>query len=625
MASDAVTDVRDRTDIVDLVSDYVQLKKAGRNFKGLCPFHQEKTPSFIVFPDSGNFKCFGCGKGGDVFTFYKEVERVDFREALEELARRAGVELKSAPKPSPERDAHRQNLTELNELAATFYATQLRSAAAGAQGRQMVEQRGLSPEIVEAFQIGVAPEGWDTLAQFFAARGIDPDRAVDAGLLTRRDSGGYYDRFRHRLMFPIRDRDGNVVGFGGRAFGDEQPKYLNTPQTELFDKSHLLYGLDRARDEIRRVDKAVVVEGYMDVIAAHQFGYRNVVASMGTAITESQLALLKRYSKNVVLALDADAAGQAAMARALDALPDGETDALPVPSPRGLIHYEKRLSVNINVLALPSGKDPDEMIRAEPERWPAVVNQAQPFIAFYIERIATGVDLSDIREKTAAVNKAAALLSLLPGGVEQRHYVEVLANRLRMSEYRSIEEAIRQVRKQNNVAPSSLPSPPVPQQSRVEDHLAALIMAYPAVLADFAAELDPNELTDARNRELIVQVAASHGEPTADAEDHLQTHRDYLASLLTDRAAMNRLDVMREAQRTLEKLRYDQIKHSISELQFDIATAEREKDEPTIRLLLTVLTGLAAEKRMAPPRKSPVFEDSRDWKGPRKRKIKVAE
>jgi DNA primase len=625
MASDQVADVRDRTDIVNLVSGYVQLKKAGRNFKGLCPFHQEKTPSFIVFPDSGNFKCFGCGKGGDVFTFYKEVERVDFREALEELARRAGVELKSTPKPSPERDAHRQKLTELNELAAAFYATQLRSAAGGEQGRGTVEQRELSPDVVEAFQIGVAPDGWDTLAQFFAARGVDPDRAVDAGLLTRRDSGGYYDRFRNRLMFPIRDRDGNVVGFGGRAFGDEQPKYLNTPQTELFDKSHLLYGLDLARDEIRRQDKAVVVEGYMDVIAAHQFGYRNVVASMGTAITEFQLGLLKRFSKNVVLALDADAAGQAAMTRALDALPEGEADAQPVPSPRGLIHYEKRLSVNINVLALPTGKDPDEMIRAEPDRWPAVVNEAKPFLAFYIDRIAEGVDLADIREKTAAMHRAAALLSLVPDGVEQRHYVEVLANRLRMSERKSIEEAIRQARRQNSISAPPLPSPPVPQRSSGEDHLAALILAYPAILWDFASELNPNELTDARNRELVMQVAASHGEPVDDPSDHLQAHRDHLASLLSTRISMNRMEVMREAERTLEKLRHDQITNSISELQVDIAAAEREKDEATIRLLLTVLTGLAAEKRSNPPRKSPVFVDTRTPRVVRKSRIKVAE
>ena len=625
MAGDQVAEIRDRTDIVGLVSGYVPLKKTGRNFKGLCPFHQEKTPSFIVFPESGNFKCFGCGKGGDVFTFYKEIERVDFREALEELAKRAGVELKSTPPPSPERDAHRQRLIELNEMAATFYATQLRSGNAGAAGREMVKARQLSAEIVEAFQIGVAPEAWDTLTQFFAARGVDPDRAVEAGLLTERDTGGYYDRFRNRVMFPIRDREGHVVGFGGRAFGDDQPKYLNTPQTEIFDKSHLLYGLDRARDEIRKLDQAVVVEGYMDVLAAHQFGHQNVIASMGTAITESQLGLLKRYSKNVVLALDADTAGQAAMVRALESLPAGESESVPVAG-RDLIYFEKRLSVNIKVLALPVGKDPDEMIRADSESWPGVVESAQPFLAFYIGQITTGVDLTDPRDKEVAVHRAAALLSLLPDGVERRHYVEILAGKLRMADRAPIADAIRKARQHNSIAVPPLPSPPVPRQSRVEDHLVALILEYPSVLAEFAAELDPNELTDARNRELALQVSAGHADGRqSEPDDHLQEQRLRLRAMLAGRSPMNRMDVMREAQRTLEKLRHDQIKHSISELQIDIAAAEREKDQETVQLMLTVLNRLAAEKRSTPPRKSPVFEDSRDWKGPRKSRIKVGE
>jgi DNA primase len=626
MASDVVAEIRDRTDIVGLVAGYVPLKKAGRNFKGLCPFHQEKTPSFIVFPESGNFKCFGCGKGGDVFTFYKEVERVEFREALEELARRAGIELRSAPPPSPERDAHRQKLIELNELAATFYSTQLRTSPSESPASHLVESRGLSPEIIEQFQIGAAPDAWDKLAQFMAARGIDPDRALEVGLLTERQSGGYYDRFRNRLIFPIRDRDGHVVGFGGRAFGDEQPKYLNTPQTELFDKSNVLYGLDRARDDIRRVDQAVVVEGYMDVLAAHQFGYRNVVASMGTAIAEAQLGLLKRFTRNVVLALDADTAGQTAMVRALEALPTGESESAPVAG-RDLIFFEKRLSVNINVLALPTGKDPDEMIRADPDSWPKVVTDAQPFLGFYIDRITADVDTADPRQKDAAVHRAAALLSLLPDGVEIRHYVEILAGKLRMADRQPIADAIRQARKRNSIVAPPLPSPPVPRQSRVEDHLVALILEYPSVLAQFAAELEPNELTDARNRELVILVAATAttGEPPAVPGDHLQMQRDHLASLLADRTPMNRIDVLREAQRTLEKLRHDQIKHSISELQIDIAAAERDNDQETVVLMLTVLNQLAAAKQSSPPRKSPVFEDSRDWKAARKSKIKLAD
>ncbi len=288
MARDAVAEVRERTDIVDLISNYVQLKRTGRSFKGLCPFHQEKTPSFVVFPDTQNFHCFGCGKGGDAFTFYMGVEHVEFREALQELARRAGVQLEAIPTVAPEVDAHRQRLLDLNAQAANFFANILKQSEAGAPGRQVVAQRGVNQEMIERFQLGYALDRFDALRRFFASRNVPLDVAAEAGLLSKRDDGSYYDRFRGRLMFPIRDRDGQIVGFGGRILGDGQPKYLNSPQSPIFDKSSLLYGLDLAKDEIRRRDHVVIVEGYMDAIAAHQFGHANVVAQMGTALTESQ-------------------------------------------------------------------------------------------------------------------------------------------------------------------------------------------------------------------------------------------------------------------------------------------------------------------------------------------------
>ena len=320
MARDAVAEVRDRTEIVDLVSNYVQLRKTGRSYKGLCPFHQEKTPSFVVFPESGNFHCFGCGRGGDVFTFYMGVERVEFREALQELAKRAGIELVNTPSLPPEVDAHRNRLIELNELAATYYANVLRNTTPGGAGLEVLAQRGVSAEIAERFGLGFAPDG-DALGRYLNQRGVDPALAAEAGLLSERESGGYRDRFRNRLLFPIRTREGRVVGFGGRALGDAMPKYLNSPQSVIFDKSALLFGLDLAQEAIRREDQVVIVEGYMDAIAAHQFGYPNVIAAMGTAVTEQQIGLVKRLSRNIVLALDADAAGQGATVRSLEMLP----------------------------------------------------------------------------------------------------------------------------------------------------------------------------------------------------------------------------------------------------------------------------------------------------------------
>ena len=227
MAKDSVADVRERTDIVELVSAYVPLTRTGRSYKGLCPFHQEKTPSFIVFPESQGFHCFGCGRGGDAFTFYMGVEHVEFRDALNELARRAGVELATVPTVAPEVDAHRQRLIELNELAAGFYANILTNSVAGKPGRDATEARGLSTDIVARFGIGFALDRWDTLLRYLSSRGVDPGLAAEAGLLQTRDDGGHYDRFRGRLMFPIRDRDGRTVGFGARIVGDGQPKYLS--------------------------------------------------------------------------------------------------------------------------------------------------------------------------------------------------------------------------------------------------------------------------------------------------------------------------------------------------------------------------------------------------------------
>src|SRR5215210_5807152 len=344
MARDAVAEVRDRTEIVDLVSNYVQLKKTGRSHKGLCPFHQEKTPSFVVFPESGNFHCFGCGRGGDVFTFYMGVERVEFREALQELAKRAGIELVNAPSLPPEVDAHRNRLVELNELAAAYYANVSRNTTPGAAGRDVLAQRGVSAEITERFGLGFAPDG-DTLGRYLNERGVDPAMAVEAGLLSERESGGYRDRFRNRLLFPIRTREGRVVGFGGRALGEAIPKYLNSPQTVIFDKSTLLFGLDLAQESIRRDDQVVIVEGYMDAIAAHQFGYANVVAAMGTAVTEQQIGLVKRLSRNIVLALDADVAGQLATLRSLETMQGAlDADQVPVPDASGLVRFERKLN-----------------------------------------------------------------------------------------------------------------------------------------------------------------------------------------------------------------------------------------------------------------------------------------
>ena len=324
MANDVVAEIRDRLEITDLIQQYVpSLKKTGNSFKGLCPFHNEKTPSFIVFPNTQSYHCFGCGKSGDVFSFFMEMEKVDFREALQELGRRAGVEVTTAAPKPPEEVEHRNRLIEVNQLAAMWFNHILLNASQGAAGREVIHDRQVSDDSVRTWNLGFAPDSWDALLNFLASRNIPNELAAKAGLASEREGGGSFDRFRNRLMFPIRDADGNTVGFGGRALGDSQPKYLNTAQTEIFDKSHLLYGFDLAKDAIRENGQVVIVEGYMDAIAVHEAGYRNVVASMGTALTEDQVALLRRGNPEVILALDSDAAGQMATMRGLCSWPKG--------------------------------------------------------------------------------------------------------------------------------------------------------------------------------------------------------------------------------------------------------------------------------------------------------------
>ena len=316
-----VEEVKNRIDIVEFISGYIPLKKAGHNYKGLCPFHAEKTPSFVVFPDTQTWHCFGaCGTGGDVFRFFMQAEGTDFSEALRELAQRAGVSLGPPTPRSEAADKQREKLLDIQAAAAQYFHHQLRQSKEGAQVREYVADRGINTETVERFQLGYALNKWEGLKSHLTGRGYTEADLVEAGLLVKKEeTGSSYDRFRKRLIIPIRDSQGRVIAFGARALDpNDVPKYLNSPQTPLFDKSSTLFGLDLAKRAIRNSDQAVIVEGYMDVLSAHQRGHANVVAGMGTALTEAQLTLLKHLTKNFVLALDADTAGDAATLRGIN-------------------------------------------------------------------------------------------------------------------------------------------------------------------------------------------------------------------------------------------------------------------------------------------------------------------
>jgi DNA primase len=632
MARDAVAEVRDRTEIVDLVSSYVQLKKTGRSYKGLCPFHQEKTPSFVVFPESGNFHCFGCGRGGDVFTFYMGVEHVEFRDALQELAKRAGVELSSAPSLPPEVDAHRNRLIELNEMAAAFYANVLRNTGAGAAGRTVLEERGVSLEMSERFGLGFAPDG-DALGRYLGQRGVDTAMAVEAGLLVERDNGVFRDRFWNRLLFPIRTREARTVGFGGRALGDAVPKYLNSAQSAIFDKSSLLYGLDLAQEAIRKADQVVIVEGYMDAIAAHQFGYANVVAAMGTAVTEQQIGLVKRLSRNIVLALDADAAGQGATIRSLEMLPGAlDQDLTPVgterdpnrPRAEAMIVWQRRFKTQISIVRLPQGKDPDELIRRDAESWPAVVASAQPFLDFYIDAALSGIDPGDAPAKAAAVRKLVPLLEAAGDQVVQAHYAGIVARKLQLPESSVLRE-LRRAAVRTTAPRSSRAAPMVVGTARAsnENHLLALLLRYRSICQGILELVPVDDLADARNRELLrilqdpdVPIDLAPEMIVAGLDDAVADHAEALLERLEQTPRQFPAQIERDARRALIRLEKERFDYLMNQLHSSIAAAEAADDAEALTDLRHQLSALYERHRQFYPPRSPYFRDSRDGDAP---------
>lgn len=435
----SVTDeIKDRIDIVDLVSESVEMRRAGRNFTGFCPFHHNvNTPSFVVFPDTQTWKCFGeCDEGGDLFNFVMKKEGWDFAEALRNLADRAGIELKPLTPEAKVEQEEGERLRSLLEEAVIFYRHNLINTEPGKIAQSYLERRGIQGDTIDVFGLGYAPNTWEAALEHFQSKGYSNSEIRDAGLVTEKDDGGMYDRFRHRLMIPIRNRNGKMAGFGARILDpDDVPKYLNSPQTQTFDKSRLLYGLDTARKEIRDLDQVVIVEGYMGVIGPYQHGFRNIVAQMGTALTEYQLRILKKYSSKMILALDSDTAGQKATLRGLEIARE-TLDRTPeiVFDARGLLHQEGRLKADIRVLSLPPGMDPDDVTHQDPDLFRQLIKEAKPVVAHVMESLAKDQDLNDPKVKSDIATQVLPLIDDLPNPIERDAYFQRLSRLLEINE-----------------------------------------------------------------------------------------------------------------------------------------------------------------------------------------------
>jgi DNA primase len=518
-----IDEIKQRIDIVDVVSQYAKLTKAGRTFRALCPFHSEKNPSFFVYPEQQSWHCFGaCNTGGDVFSFIMRKQGIDFGEALRLLAQRAGVTIPSKFEPGGESE-ERQRLYQANEAAAQYFHNLLNSPA-GEKTRGYVLGRGFSLKTIADFQLGFSLDSWDALKQHLINRGYNEAELLTAGLIVEAESGKTHDRFRGKMMFPIFDARGRITGFGARVLDDSLPKYINSPQTPIFDKSSTLYGINLAKDAIRQQNLAVIVEGYMDVITAHQNGFTNVVASMGTAITEKQVNILKRLTKNMALALDADAAGEEAMLRC--------------------VGYENTLDAEVKVIILPRGKDPDDVIKEDAKAWQELLKEALPIVDYTFNMVTSELDLTTAKGKSLAVDKLLPIIAEIKDPVRQAHYLQKLAHLLKVSE-RSIEAALARIRPKQGRGREEPKQEALTHlqpllSSPIEEYCLALLLQHSELKAS-TQELSPEYFENSENREIFIAWQRSDKIESLKAGLEPEIH-EHLDSLLTRKLLNNRIE-----------------------------------------------------------------------------------
>lgn len=599
--------VKERVDIVQVVGQVVQLRRAGRTYKGLCPFHNERTPSFVVFPETQSYYCFGCGEAGDAATFLMKVRGLDFREALQTLARSAGIDL--APlAPSPHQPT--QRLLELLASATIFYQQMLRSDPEAHRAVDFLRLKGLEPATWDLFALGFSPRDGTKLVKHLEDRGFARPEMQASGIIAEGPTGPR-DRFRGRLVIPIRDRDGQVRGFAGRSLDGTDPKYLNSPQTDLFDKGGLLFGLDLARDTIRKSGTVVIVEGYTDVMAAHQAGLRNVVATMGTALTARQARQLARLVSRIVLALDADSAGSTAAIKEIEALRQNLGRGRLTVGWGGILVHSQQLDLEVKVAQLPPGTDPDEVIRKDPSLWQRLIEEAEDLVQYYVNYYIQRADLASARGKARVVQDLKPVLRAVRDPVEREHYVEAVASKLGLpaaAVHRALQgkpESPAQTSPQIGEKPTSLGP---------DDLLLAFLLRYPEALT-----LDHDLSTDDFPRtedKLIFGILsrAVYNEPNLTPqrvldimEDTLKDRALYLASAMATQPDLDTGSLGRALRLQILRHRDMRLRSQLHQYRLALSAAEEEADMEAVtqisaelRRIALKLAQLGAEPRQKP-------------------------
>ncbi|MDP3724526.1 MAG: DNA primase [bacterium] len=562
---DPKDEIKAKVDIVELVGEYVKLKKAGKNFKGLCPFHTEKTPSFMVSPDRQSWHCFGCSKGGDSFSFLMEIEGMDFPEAMRTLGARVGIEIQSR-NIQFESTSIKERILAANSLAQSYFHYLLTQHETGRRGRAYLSERGLLDETIQTFQLGYAPNSWDATSKFLQTKGFSSDELLQAGLLVPSDRGRPYDRFRGRVMFPLRDIHGNVVGFAGRTLTEESAKYVNSPETPVFTKGRTLFGLDQTKQDIRTAKNAVLVEGEMDMLMAYQDGVKWTVAVKGTALTDDQIQLLKRYTHEAIVCFDPDVAGTSATLRGIE--------------------RAHALGLGISVVSLPDGLDPADYIRARPGTLTVCLGHAQGIYDFWMETIVSQFQLENPTQKRRAVEAFLPVLAGIENRIEQTLIVERFATLVGV-DLGVVKQELARLRQPRRV---DIAAPPVPPgrafslPKREQYFFTVLFLGKSVKKSDLEgiAEMDFVTTTGKAVFALLFSQLQEYNE--RDAEDvlkHLPLTMRKVVQPLVFAEISEDLDRERELRLIKRSLRHARIRRQLRETSrlLKIAQARKEMDQ----------------------------------------------
>ncbi|HLF84240.1 MAG TPA: DNA primase [Blastocatellia bacterium] len=572
-------DVKNQGDIVRVVSDYVSLKKRGANYLACCPFHSERTPSFTVHAGKGLFKCFGCGAGGSIFDFVMRIEGCGFPEAVRIVAQKSGIPIPVVEETEDHKKIarDRDSVLRLNEWAAEFFELQLNDTEEGASAREYVQSRGIKKETAKLFRLGYAPDSWDALTNHLKERDATTDEIHTSGLAVLKDTGGVYDRFRARVIFPITDPQGRVIAFGGRVMGEGEPKYLNSPETAVYTKGRNLFGLGHSKNEIRNLGFAILVEGYLDCIIPFQEGVHNIVASLGTALTDNQVRLLRRYmdQPQIVVNFDPDSAGQAATMRSIDVL--------------------LAEGFKVNILRMPTEQDPDAFVRAHGvERFRELLKTTQPYIDYIIDTSIAGHDISRPTGKVAAINAMLPHLARMRDKVARADYAGQIADRLKIDSHIVREELKRTA---TNRQPS-LDSRQVRAAEEItvgERQLLELMLANQEVRRAMISALTEDDYVELATGAIFAAVIDMDSNAIDFHFDNLiervaaESERELLPALLMsdlEWAGGEDFDTLfKKATEALSSLRRRRLERKLDAIQIEIGQAEREQDVERVLLL----------------------------------------